>query len=78
MYYRDRGSFPESKEKLGRVLGPIRNEGNEMDQAVVTHKAKCVPRRTMRKLTSYELLNDSEKDKRARFDNTVKTKGVFL
>ena len=30
VYYRDHGSFPENKEKLGRILGPIRNEGNEM------------------------------------------------
>ena len=43
VYYRDQGNFPQNKEQLGRVLGPIRNEGNEMAQAVVTHKATVVP-----------------------------------
>ena len=28
VYYRDAGSFPENKEKIGRVLGPTVNEGN--------------------------------------------------
>ena len=34
VYYRDHDSFPENKERLGRVLGLLRNEGNEMTQAV--------------------------------------------
>ena len=41
-------SFPENKEKLGQVLGPIRNKGNEMAQNIVTSKSTLVPRRTMR------------------------------
>ena len=28
VYYRDFGSFPENKEKLGRMLGPYKNEVN--------------------------------------------------
>ena len=74
VYYRDHGSFPENKEKLGRVLGPLRNEGNEMAQAVVTSKATVVPRRTMRKLTSSELHNDSEKAKRKQIDEKIKAR----
>ena len=30
VYHRDHGSFPENKEKLGRVLGPIKNEGKNI------------------------------------------------
>ena len=38
VYYRDHGNFPENKQKLGRVLGPMQNEGNEMAQGVLTSK----------------------------------------
>ena len=72
VYYRDHGSFLENKEKLGRILGPLRNEGNEMAQAVVTSKATVVPRRTMRKLTSSELTSESEKIKRSSIDKKIK------
>ena len=74
VYYRDHGNFPENKEKLGRVLGPIRNEGNEMAQAVVTFKATVVPRRTLRKLTPSELHSESEKVKRNKFNEIIKAK----
>ena len=74
VYYRDQGSFPQNKEQLGRVLGPIRNEGNEMAQAVVTYKATVVPRRTMRKLTLSELHNESEKAKRHMIDRKITAK----
>ena len=50
MYYRDHGSFPENKEKLGHVLGPIKNEGNKMAQAVLTFKGTIVPCCTIQKL----------------------------
>ena len=74
VYYRDNGSFPSNKDKLGRVLGPIKNEGNEMAQAVLTVKATVVPRRTMRKLTKAELLSDVEKRKRSSFYSIIKSK----
>ena len=74
VYYRDNGSFPSNKDKLGRVLGPLRNEGNDMAQAVLTVKATVVPRRTMRRLTKAELLSDIEKRKRANFDEFIKSK----
>ena len=74
IYYRDNGSFPSNKDKLGRVLGPVKNEGNEMAQAVLTVKATVVPRRTMRKLTKVELLSDIEKRKRSSFDSIIKSK----
>ena len=37
-------------EKLGRVLGPTPNEGNEMAQSVLTMKGTVITRRTLRKL----------------------------
>ena len=31
VYYRDHDSFPENKEKLGHVLGPIKSGGATQD-----------------------------------------------
>ena len=56
------------------MLGPIKNEGNEISQAVLTNKATVVPRRTMRKLTKAELLSDIEQRNRYTFDDLIKSK----
>jgi len=74
IYYRDQGSFPENKEKLGRVLGPILNEGNEMAQAILTSKGTIVPRRTIRSLRTEELYSETEKAKRKLFDSLIQSK----
>ena len=74
VYYRDHGSFPENKEKLGRVLGPVPNEGNEMSQAVLTSKGTVIPRRTLRKLRKEEIHSESEKRKRALFNDIIAMK----
>ena len=74
IYYRDFGSFPENKEKLGRVLGPLRNEGNEMAQAVLTSKGTIIPRRTMRCLKPSEIHSEVEKRKRQLFDDLIRSK----
>ena len=58
VYYKNPSSFPESKWKLGRVLGPIKNEGNEMAQAILTSQATVVPRRTVRGLSRAELISE--------------------
>ena len=71
VYYRDYGSFPKNKEKLGRVLGPIPNEGNEMSQAVLTSKGTVVPRRTLCKLLPTELQSESERRKGSLFDDII-------
>ena len=57
-YYREEGTnaFPFSKEILGRVLGPSKNEGNEMAQSILTHKGTVVPRRSVRRLTDSKLV----------------------
>ena len=58
----------------GRVLGPSKNEGNEMAQNLRTHKGVVVPRRSVRKLTDQEWEMESEKNKRADFDKRIKDK----
>ena len=74
VYYKNPASFPESKWKLGRVLGPMKNEGNEMAQAILTSQATVVPRRTVRALSRAELISEIEKRKRATFDAIIKAK----
>ena len=71
VYYRDDGSFPEQHEKLGRVLGPIKNEGNEMAQAILNSNAKVISRRTLRPLKIDELHSESEKRKRSTFEDII-------
>ena len=52
--------FPFQKEQLGRCLGPMKNEGNEMAQAILKMSGSIVPRRTVRRLTVSELHSRSE------------------
>jgi hypothetical protein len=73
IYYRDHGAFPNAKEKLGRALGPLRNEGNEMAQAILTSKGTIIPRRTIRKLKQDELISEIEKRKRQLFDDLIRS-----
>ena len=74
IYYRDHEPFPENKEKLGRVLGPVCNEGSEMSQAILTSKGTVTARRTLRKLTTSEMRGDTEKRKRTLFDSLIEKK----
>ena len=52
-YYREESNiqFPFQKRQLGRVLGSLKNEGNEMTQAVLTIKGTVIPRRSCTPLT---------------------------
>lgn len=61
MYYRDFWSFSENKQKLGRVLGPTANEGNEMAQSILTLKGTVITQKTVRKLRTKELHSETEK-----------------
>ena len=66
IYYHDHGNYPVTKEALGWVLvWPIRNEGNEMVQAVLTAKGTIIPCQTSQKLHKSELVY-SETKKRKR------------
>jgi hypothetical protein len=56
VYYCDATtSFPYQKERLGRCLGPAKNEGNAMAQWILRENGKVVPRCTLRCLTPAEL-----------------------
>ena len=51
------------------MLGIIKNEGNEMAQAVLNAKTRVVPCRTIRKLCKDEIFSESEKRKRRIFED---------
>ena len=72
-YFRQEGKalFPQQKIQLGRVLGPSKNEGNEMAQSVLLQNGSVVPRRTLRPLTVSELHSETEKAKRQHFDDAI-------
>ena len=72
-YYRHESNakFPFQKESLGRVLGPFRNEGNEMAQAVLQMNGTVVPRRSCRPLTLAEKNSVVEQEMRKRFDEGI-------
>ena len=69
-----KAAFPHLKEELGRCLGPCRNEGNEMCQAILQANGQIVPRRTLRRLTAHEKAasNEVESRKRATFDAQIR------
>ena len=76
VYYRDFGSFPENKEKLGRVLGPCKNEESKMPQSILNSKGSVITRRTMHKVRNEEIHAEAEQQKRSLFDDlpyTVET-----
>ena len=75
-YFREESKhqFPSQRKCLGRVLGPIKNEGNEMCQAVLKANGIVVPRRTLRPLTISEINSESEKMLRKEFDESISAK----
>ena len=75
-YFREESGiqFPFQKLVLGRVLGPMKNEGNEMVQAVLKANGRIVPRRTLRPLTVDELHSTVEENKRKEFDKQIREK----
>ena len=73
VYYRDGGSIPKNKENLGRVLGPIKNEGNEMAQAVLSARERVIPRRTICKLCNDDIFSETEKRKCRLFEDLIQT-----
>ena len=68
--------FPYPKLSLGRCLGPMKNEGNEMCQAILKQNGIVVPRRSCRSLTVGELAitNEVEAIKRREFNSAIKAK----
>ena len=75
VYFRQgKAPFPRMRDELGRCLGPCRNEGNEMCQAILQANGQIVPRRTLRRLTEHERAtsNEVESKKRAIFDGLIR------
>eukprot|EP00980_Cylindrotheca_fusiformis_P014396 scaffold3830_cov85-Cylindrotheca_fusiformis.AAC.8 len=71
-YFRDQGqAFPFAKERLGRVLGPARGEGNEMSQWILKDNGTVVASRTHRPLQIAELHSEDEQNKRNLFDALI-------
>ena len=77
VYYRDQSaSYPHQKECLGRCLGPAKNEGNVMANWILTQSGQVIPRRSIRRLTKYEISesNEVEAAKRASFTSDITSK----
>lgn len=76
VYYLEDGhvKFPYQREKLGRALGPYRNEGNDMVQGILNENGIVVPRRTVRPLNPQEIDSETESQKRNGFDMQIKMK----
>ena len=75
-YFIEKASIqlPYLREQLGRVLGPSRNEGKVMAQAILKSNRECVTRRTARPLTGEEWVKESEMQKRNAFDAAIQKK----
>ena len=71
MCYRDFGSFPESKEKLGRMLGPYKKEGKEMPQSIVVSSSHVITRQIVRSFRASELHSGTKKIKWKIFDDVI-------
>ena len=68
-YYREHtAALPNSKEVLGRVLGPARGVGNKMCQWILKSNGNAVPRRLARPLQPAEQHSPIEQTKRSIFD----------
>ena len=65
-YFREESGvqFPFQKRKLGQVLGPLRNKGNEMTQAVLTINDTVVPCQTCAPLSVFKTYSKPKKTKR--------------
>jgi len=62
------------KEVLGKYLGPVKNEGNEMTMWVLKANGNVVPRTGLCKLPPAEEHEPVENDKRRTFDEAVQVK----
>ena len=72
-YYRQdcNMKFPFQKRRLMRVWGPLKNEGNEMAQAILKIDGMVIPRRSVTKLSVSKINNESKRIERVRFDETI-------
>ena len=79
IYYHGHGALTENIDKLGRVLDPIKNDGNKMAQLILTSKGTVVTCQTLRKLQESALVCEYEKRKHNLFDDVIDKKlGSFM
>ena len=75
MYFRETtAKSPFPTHVLGRCIGPVNNEGNEMTQWFLKQNGQIVPRRTMRRLTPEEWAQGIEIKKRSEFNDAIKAR----
>jgi len=63
--------FPFQKEQLGHILGPTKNEGNQMVQAVLKSNGVVVPCCTPRPLTVSEIYSPTAEQKKHEIFNEL-------
>ena len=73
-------NYPFPKLSLSRCLGSMKNEGNEMCQAILKQNGTIVPRRSIRALNPEELAITSETEarKRLEFDAAIRNEAWRL
>ena len=69
-----KAGFPFAKSKLGRFLGPCRNNGNEMTLNIMTENRSIVPCQTVIPLTMAEMNQPDGKRQCVIFDNLIRKK----
>ena len=72
-YYRKKEStkFPYQQCLMSRVLGPIKNQGNEMAQDVLTISGTFVPWLSVAHLTGTKLRSPAKQSKCETIDNAI-------
>ena len=63
--------FPDSKEVLGRYLGPAIDVGPAMTAKILKANGQVLYRSTYRSLTEKELVDENHRKERADFDTSV-------
>ena len=77
MYFWDGSAkYPSPKFSLGRCLDPVKNDGNEMCQAILKQNGKVVPSQSYCPLNAGELAASNEVEVKtcAEFDTAIKQK----
>ena len=69
-----KADFPLPQERLGRFLGPCRNNGNEMAMNILMSNGSIVPRRSVVPLSKADLNMPHERKQRVIFDNLIRKK----
>ena len=70
-YYCYHDALPANREELGRLLSPIKNEGNQMAQYILANTVTVVISQTQPKLQKSDLICDYEESKCNLFDGNI-------